>query len=450
MVTTGPSLPATVQWWWRGYQGLTTLTALGLWPWFLRRLRRRGLGESFAPRLGYALPPYQPDPAAPALWLHGVSVGEITAAQPLVQELRCWLPPDQILLSTGTETGQLVARRLFAPAHLVFYYPLDWPYAVRRYLRRLQPRVYAALETEIWPDFLLTARQTGVRLALLNARLSERSLRRYLKFKNYLSVIINIFSFIAAGSEGDAQRFLELGAAPERLIVTGSTKFSRSVDDKLRAQAAAYGELLQLLPTAPVFLAASTHPGEEEPLIAAYQRLRQEFPELRFWLAPRHPERAAAVGQLLDQARLPWQSWQALRRGAPLQPHAVLLIDTVGDLFALYGLADLIFVGGSLVPHGGQNILEPAAWGKVPLYGPHLENFRQAQEILEPAGAGLQLQGPADLLAIGRRLLARPEERQQRGEQARRALAPHQGAARRQAELLRRLFTAPSLAQFRL
>lgn len=432
---------------WRFYQGVTTAAALSLWPWFRWRLSRRGQGESFAARLGFALPEVPPAPS-PSLWLHGVSVGEIQAAAPLVQELRRYLAPGQILISTGTETGQIAARRLFAPAHPVFYYPLDWPYAVRRYLQHLRPRVYAALETEIWPDFLLTARQMGVRLALLNARLSDQSLRRYLKFRRYLSEIINIFSFIAAGSQVDAARFLELGAAPTKVVVTGSSKLARTVDDRLRAQAALYGEVLQVREDQPVFLAASTHPGEEEVLIAAYRRLRQEFPALRLWLAPRHPERAVAVAALLEKAGLAWQSWEKIRHRAPVRPGTVIVIDTVGDLFALYGLATLVFVGGSLVPHGGQNFLEPAAWGKVPVTGPYLHNFRYAQEILTQAAALFIVRQAAELVTLGRRLLAQPAEREAYGQRARLALQPHQGAAIRQATLLWQLFSAPAPEEF--
>lgn len=430
--------------WWRFYQGAATLAALGLWPWFYWRLRRRGRGESFAARLGYLLPPYQPQPDRPPLWLHGVSVGEIAAAQPLVQELSHWLPPQQILLSTGTETGQAVARRLFPPPFSVVYAPLDWPYAVQRYLHHLRPRVYAALETEIWPDFLLTAHQAGVRLALLNGRLSARSFRRYLKFKRYISVIINLFTFIAAGSDTDAARFLELGATPARVVVTGSSKFARTVDPAVQAQAAAYGRMLQVAAERPVFLAASTHPGEEELLLQAFGRWRRQFPALRLWLAPRHPERATQVAHLLAQAGLAWQSWRQVKAGAKFDPDAVLLIDTIGDLFSLYGLADLIVVGGSFVPHGGQNLLEPAAWGKVPIYGPYMDNFRPAQEILEAVGAGLPVKEVEELLLVGARLLAQPREREERGAKARQALAPHQGAARRQAELLWRLYAASS------
>jgi 3-deoxy-D-manno-octulosonic-acid transferase len=324
---------------------------------------------------------------------------------------------------------------LYAPANTVLYYPLDLPWAVRRYLDHLQPSLYVALETEIWPNFLLAAKNRGVKLALMNGRLSENSFRGYLRFNSYIDYIINLFDIIGAGSTEDARRFLALGAAPAKVVVTGNTKFERQPNPAAQAQADAFREQLRL-GGQPVFLAASTHPGEEAEIIAAYQELRRPFPALQLWLAPRHPERAAPVGQFLTQVGLSWQSWQKIQTGQEQRREAVVIIDTVGDLFALYSLADLIFVGGSLIPHGGQNILEPAAWGKVPLYGPHLNNFRAARKLLDNVEAGIRITDAASLAQAGRYCLEHPEEMQRRGQRGREALQIHQGAARRQAELL--------------
>jgi len=419
------------------YQGLTALAGVVGWPWFYWRLKSRGFGESFRPRLGLSLPPLAaaPRPGSPRIWLHGVSVGEIAGAEPLVRELERCLPQGQLFLSTGTETGQAVARRLYTPANTVLYYPLDLPWAVRRYLDHLQPSLYVALETEIWPNFLLAAKERGVKLALVNGRLSENSLKGYLRFNSYIQYIINLFDIIGAGSPEDAQRFLALGAAPAKVVVTGNTKFERRPNPAAQAQADAFREQLRCN-NQPVFLAASTHPGEEEVVMAAYQELRRPSPALQLWVAPRHPERAASVGQLLTQAGLSWQSWQKIQAGQEERREAVLIIDTVGDLFALYSLAALIFVGGSLIPHGGQNILEPAAWGKVPLYGPHLNNFRAARQLLEDVAAGIQITDAASLTQAGQYWLEHPEEMQRRGQQGREALQTHQGAAKRQAEVL--------------
>jgi 3-deoxy-D-manno-octulosonic-acid transferase len=417
------------------YRGLATLAGVAGWPWFYWRLKSRGFGESFLPRLGLTLPAFDTAAGHPRIWLHGVSVGEIAGVEPLVRELEQCLPQCGLFLSTGTETGQAVACRLYGPSHPVFYYPLDLPWAVRRSLDHIHPSLYVALETEIWPNFLVAAKTRGIKLALVNGRLSENSLRGYLKFKSYLKYIIDLFDLIAAGTPEDARRFLALGAAPEKVVCTGNTKFERRPNPAAQAQAQGFRERLRMQ-AGPVFLAASTHPGEEEIVLAAYQALRRPYPALQLLLAPRHPERAVAVSQLLSQAGLPCQYWHTLKTGEQERREAVVIIDTVGDLFALYSLADLIFVGGSMIPHGGQNILEPAAWGKVPLYGPYLNNFRAARQLLAEVDAGIQISDAASLIQAASYCLDHPEELHRRGQRGLKALGTHQGAAKRQAELL--------------
>lgn len=422
------------------YYGVSCLAGLLGWPLFYWHLKSRGRGESFWPRLGLRLPSIAPHSQWSRLWLHGVSVGEISAAEPLVRELQGHFVPAQLYLSTGTETGQAVARRLYPPPLTVFYYPLDLPWAVARYLAHLRPTLYIALETEIWPNFLCAAHRAGVKLALVNARLSDRSFRRYLKFRPLIIDIINYFDLIAASSDEDARRFRVLGVMPEKIVVTGSTKFDRMATAAASTEISGLQQRLRCQGE-PLFLAASTHAGEEEAVIRAYQALRVPYPSLVLILVPRHPERAPAVGQLLSQAGLPFHFWQPVKYGQEPRQRPVVLVDTVGDLFTLYALADLVFVGGTLVPHGGQNILEPAAWGKIPLYGPHLENFRPAKVLLEEVNAGQLVTDADSLIETGRHLLAHPEERSARGRRGRAALQRHQGAARRQAQLLRKLLS---------
>jgi 3-deoxy-D-manno-octulosonic-acid transferase len=455
------------------YQGLSALAGLLGWPYFYWHLKSRGRRESFLPRLGLELPP-PPPPGRPRLWLHGVSVGEILAALPLVQELQSRLPRAGFIISTGTETGQALARRHFAPLGcLVCYFPLDLPWAVNRYLDRLHPDIFIDLESEIWPNFLAAAHRRRVRLALVNARLSDKSFRRFIKYRRYLIDIINLYEIIAAGSPQDYERFQALGISGHKLHLTGNLKIDRlmamcgkdsgnlgagSPRPPLPAVRAALptpkpGEAEpaaqpctqqdwqnQLdLQKNPVFLAASTHPGEEETVLEAYRTLRGPYPALLLLLAPRHPERAAEIGRLLNARGLPYHSWSQVKSGLESRRHPVVLIDTIGDLFSLYGLADIVFVGGSLIPHGGQNILEPAAWGLAPIYGPHLTNFRWAQAILETAGAGIMIHDAASLAAAAQNLLDHPDTRRRLGNRARAALTPHDGAARRQAELIVRL-----------
>jgi 3-deoxy-D-manno-octulosonic-acid transferase len=422
----------------RLYKALTTVAGLLGWPCFYWHLKRRGRGESFRPRLGLRLPP-PPPPNRPRIWLHGVSVGEILAAQPLVQEIKRLLPQAGLIITTGTETGQAVARQHFTPLGAqVCYFPLDIPWAVGRYLEHLRPDIFVALESEIWPNFLTQARAQGVRLAVVNARLSDKSFRRYLKYRRYLIDILNNIELIAAGSPQAYQRWQALGLSTGKLYFTGNLKIDRLLKAREPKKVKELRRLIQGQEErrSPVFLAASTHPGEEDAVLQAYQALRDPYPALLLLLAPRHPERAPELGRLLESHNLPCHFWSRIQSGQETRRHPVVLIDTIGDLFSLYGLAEVAFVGGSLVNHGGQNILEPAAWGLAPVYGPHLQNFRWAQGILEEARAGTMIRDASSLAAALRRLLDHPELRREQGERARAGLTPHQGAARRQAELV--------------
>ncbi|MBM4300738.1 MAG: 3-deoxy-D-manno-octulosonic acid transferase [Deltaproteobacteria bacterium] len=423
------------------YKLVSAAAGLVGWPYFFWHLKSRGQGESFWPRLGLKLPAGLRPPGYPRLWLHGVSVGEIQAAIPLVAELRNLLPRAAFIISTGTESGQMLARKHFSPqGALVCYFPLDIPWAVRRYLDCLRPQVFIGLESEIWPNFLSQAHRMGVRLALVNARLSDNSLRSFLKYKRNLSDIFNLYDIVAPGSLPDLERFQRLGISPSRLNLTGNLKYDRLLQsrDELRLQEFR-GCLQGSQPGqagGPLWLAASTHPGEEELVADAFQELLAPYPALRLVLAPRHPQRAPDLARLLARRGLPCHLWTALKAGRETRTHPVVIIDTIGDLFTLCGAADVAFVGGSLIPHGGQNILEPAAWGRAPIYGPHLENFLWAKHILEAAGAGIMVKDAAALAQAVRHLLDHPQERRELGRRAQAALIPHQGAARRQAELI--------------
>ncbi len=424
------------------YRILTTLAGLVGWPYFWWHLKKRGRGESFRPRLGLELPPPAP-PGKPRVWLHGVSVGEILAAQPLFLELKRLLPQAAFIITTGTETGQAVARKFFRPlGALVCYFPLDVPWAVSRYLDHLRPDIFVALDSEIWPNFLTQARNRGVRLAVANARLSDKSFTRFVKYRRYVIDILNNIDLIAAGSAQDYDRFRSLGLPPGKLHLTGNLKIDRLLQAPQPDIVKDFRDVIQGLDglaQRPVFLAASTHPGEEDAVLEAFQRLKAPYPALLLVLAPRHPERTGELGGLLESRGLHFQLWSLLKSGREPRQAPVVLIDTIGDLFSLYGLADLTFVGGSLVPHGGQNILEPAAWGLVPIYGPNINNFLWAKAILDQARAGVMVRDVPSLTAALRRLLDQPALRRDQGQRARDALLPHQGAARRQAELVAEL-----------
>ncbi len=350
----------------------------------------RRVGERFA--LGLA--PLQPD----GIWLHAVSVGESIAAAPLVRELLARYPQLPITITCMTPTGSERIRALFPAEQYAgriqhCYLPYDLPWTAARFLRQLRPRLAVIMETELWPNFIAACERRAIPVVLANARLSERSARGYARFARLTAPMLARLQLIAVQSAAEAQRFLQLGARPEAVQVTGSIKFDLQVDAQLLARATAcradWG-------ARPVWIAASTHAGEDEIALAAHRQLLARWPQALLILVPRHPERFNSVYELCQR-----QGFATCRRSAGAQPQAtdaLLLGDTMGELLLLYALADVALVGGSLVANGGHNLLEPAALGKPVLSGPHLFNFLEISSQLREAGALREVQD-ADSLA---------------------------------------------------
>lgn len=350
----------------------------------------RRVGERFA--LGLA--PLQPD----GIWLHAVSVGESIAAAPLVRELLARYPHLPITITCMTPTGSERIRALFPAEQYAgriqhCYLPYDLPWTAARFLRQLRPRLAVIMETELWPNFIAACERRAIPVVLANARLSERSARGYARFARLTAPMLARLQLIAVQSAAEAQRFLQLGARPEAVQVTGSIKFDLQVDAQLLARATAcradWG-------ARPVWIAASTHAGEDEIALAAHRQLLARWPQALLILVPRHPERFNSVYELCQR-----QGFATCRRSAGAQPQAtdaLLLGDTMGELLFLYALADVALVGGSLVANGGHNLLEPAALGKPVLSGPHLFNFLEISSQLREAGALREVQD-ADSLA---------------------------------------------------
>lgn len=350
----------------------------------------RRVGERFA--LGLA--PLQPD----GIWLHAVSVGESIAAAPLVRELLARYPQLPITITCMTPTGSERIRALFPAEQYAgriqhCYLPYDLPWTAARFLRQLRPRLAVIMETELWPNFIAACERRAIPVVLANARLSERSARGYARFARLTAPMLARLQLIAVQSAAEAQRFLQLGARPEAVQVTGSIKFDLQVDAQLLARATAcradWG-------ARPVWIAASTHAGEDEIALAAHRQLLARWPQALLILVPRHPERFNSVYELCQR-----QGFATCRRSAGVQPQAtdaLLLGDTMGELLFLYALADVALVGGSLVANGGHNLLEPAALGKPVLSGPHLFNFQEISSQLREAGALREVQD-ADSLA---------------------------------------------------
>lgn len=412
-----------------GWPRLAYSTALHLLARLLwRRLRREhGLTDPRPLRLG-RIPETPPD--THMLWLHCASVGEVQAARPLIEALLERYPGHSLTVTTMTATGAERVRALAdgrQDGRLVHHFvPLDFPHAAARFVERLRPEIALFFETELWPNLLHACRTRGVPVAVLNGRLSPRALRGYRRLRPLLREALGCVDWLAAKSDEDAARFAELGMAAERTSVVGSLKFDIAPGDGTQKVSE---RLRTLLGRRQVWVAGSTHEGEEALLLAAHGRLRESYPEALLVLVPRHPQRFEAVASLCEQAG---QAPARRSRGErPEDGTAVYLADTMGELLALYGAADLAFVGGSLVPVGGHNLLEPAALGVPVLSGPELANFADVAEALRGADALVEVANEAALAEALTVLFADPAERRRLGEAGRAVVAANRGALSR-------------------
>ena len=409
-----------------------TLAALALvyTPAALARRLARGVPVHARARLGFLAPVAD----GPCAWVHAVSVGEAIAAAPLVDGLRRLYPELPLVVSTVTETGAHVVRERYAALGEHRFFPVDLPGAARRAVRALRPAFVIVMETELWPNTLRALAARGVPVLIANGRISDRSYRRYRLVRGFMRRVLRDVRVFAMQSEEDARRIIALGADPERVVVTGNLKHEPAADAPGAVDL--WRRLLGLYAGQRVWIAGSTHRGEEAPVLAAHRAARAECPDLTLVLAPRHPERTAEVLALVAAA-----GWPAVRRSElprEREPGAVIVLDTVGELATLYAIADVVFVGGSLVPHGGHNLLEAALRRKPVLSGPHTHNFRESTALLEAAGAALVVQGAEDLGRALGRLLADGALRAKMGEAGCEAAAARHGAVRETLELVRR------------
>jgi 3-deoxy-D-manno-octulosonic-acid transferase len=415
------------------------LYTLGLWlaaPLVLLRLllrsrRQPEYRQHLAERFGsYPSPAAGAQAAAsPVFWLHAVSVGETQAARPLVDALRSRYPDARIVLTHMTPTGRARAAELFAGSVESVYLPYDFPFAVRRFLRHFRPTLGMILETEIWPNLIALCREQSVPLHLVNARLSEQSAARYRRFPALTAGALRGFSSVLAQTEGDGEQLHALGAP--RVSVTGNVKFDALPDPAQLALGRAWREQW---PGRSVWVAASTREGEEVLVIDALRRVTA--PDALLVLVPRHPQRFAEVAALLEQAGVGYARRSAaggIEAAASIRIE-VLLGDSLGEMTAWYASCDLAFIGGSLLPLGGQNLIEACAVARPTLIGPHTWNFREASDQAVAAGAALRVDDPADLAAAVSSLLFDRERCAQMGKAALAFAESHRGATERTLE----------------
>ncbi len=402
--------------------------------WVYQMLRRGKYRRGFGERMGRVPARVRGASGQPVIWIHAVSVGEVLAVSGLVGQIRRAFPGYRVVISTTTDTGQELARKRFGEEN-VFYFPMDFALAVRRYLRAFRPELVVLAETEFWPNFLRLARESGARVAVVNARISDRSWPRYQRFRWALRRMLANVDLFLAQTESDKSRLESIGTDASRVQVSGNLKFDVTLPapppivEELRRGLAAEG-------AGPVLVCGSTVEDEEAPILRAFENLRVSHPRAVMILAPRHPERFDAVASLLEQMGI--SSHRRSRwDGEPLAG-GVFLVDTIGELAALYALADVAFVGGSLVPRGGHNIIEPAQHGVAIVTGNHTENFRDIVGLFQSRDA-VRIVGLAELPLVLMQLVDDDSERMALGRRAKETILSQMGATSRTLDALRPL-----------
>ena len=372
----------------------------------------------------------------PVIWLHAVSVGEAIASRPLLKALRDRYSGHCIVMSSTTETGRGVAGR-FPEPDLCIYFPFDFLPAVRRTLDAIKPKLIVIMETEIWPNFTREAALRGIPVILANGRISDRSFSRYLRFSWFFRHPLQLFSNLCMQTEADRERICAIGAPQARALIGGNLKYDIPVRQPTIAEKSDLRIRYSISAGLIILTAGSTHPGEEEHVLATYRELLNITDRLFLVLVPRHPERAGEVANMLERRGLIYRRRSALGKDHRMfRGGNVLLVDTIGELMDLYALSDMVFVGGSLVETGGHNLLEPASVGVPSIFGPHMTNFREIASLVLRYKAGIQVEDRAGLTAAFRGLIDNAEERRRLGKNGLRMIQENGGATERHMEVI--------------
>ncbi len=424
------------------YLALTSAFAIFLIPafWLHNRITGR-YRKHFGERLGFV-------PAgvvkglqgSPRIWFHAVSLGEVRVAAAIIEALRRTMPRCSIVLSTTTEHGRNLARETFGREIPVFYAPIDFIGSVRKALLTVQPHLMVFLETEIWPAWLFECRRMGIKTALINGRISAKSIGGYLKVRLFFREVLKNFDIFSMVLSEDAARIRAMGADPLKTEINGNAKYDllgSQTDPEIIKD---MRRILNLDGTQPVFVAGSTRSGEEAIIIDAYKVIREAFPDAILIIVPRHIERTGAIASLVENSGFKYQLRTQLEGDGERRTAPVVIINTFGELFRIYSVATVVFCGASLVPLGGQNPLEPAVWGKPVLYGPFMENFLDAKGLLESAGGGMQVSTTKELAEKALLFFKDPGKMEDCGIRAREAVLKNRGAAQRHALVIERLW----------
>ncbi len=410
------------------YNLLSLISFIAYLPWLLFKKGPENRLQYLKERLGIS------EYTNADIWVHAVSVGEVMAALPFLTSLKKEFPGIKIVLSTATYTGQKIAREKFPSADRTMYIPWDTWLTISKAVRTIKPKIFITIETELWPALFSTLKKNGSRIVLLNGRISPESLKGYKLIKPFMKKVLSYLDFIYMQGETDAERIVTIGADKKKAGIMGNFKFDIELDKKesVNWMDGVKGKIL---------LAGSTHKGEEEIVLDAYEEVKKSFPDLKLILAPRHPERFNEAEEILKRRNLNF-----IRRtdftvdSSQFTVHSqqtdIILLDTIGELSQLFSKADVTFIGGSLLPFGGHNILEPAYWGKPSIFGPHMENFPITKDFLME-GAAIMVKDPGGLAAAIKDLLENTEKAEHMGQKAKGIIDKNTGAVKKAVALVR-------------
>ena len=362
------------------------------------------------------------------IWFHAVSVGEVLAVMGLIKKIKISFPQYQIVVSTVTQTGYKLAQSQLAKNDVVIYAPLDISFIVRWYIKVIDPKIYISAETEIWPNLFTALADQKIPIVQVNGRLSEKSFKNYQRIKFLLKNVLNDVTAFCMQTPADAERIIPLGVDPQKVLVIGNMKF----DDLEHSMGSV--KVLSYKPQDLVWIAGSTHPGEEKIVLEVFKSLQKEFPALHLVIAPRHVGRTSEIVNLIQSEGLNPVKFSEIKSG--MESDSIVVVDTIGHLRELYRLATVVFVGKSLIGQGGQNIIEPAFFAKPIVVGPHMQNFKNILNLFQEAQAIVQIKDPQELVVEMRRLLQDPQYRKKLGESAKSVVVKNQGATEKTFQII--------------
>lgn len=422
------------------YNILLSITSILLSPLILfALLREEKYRMGLSQKLGF-LPPHlllKLSGSRP-VWIHAVSVGEVTSTIPLIQEIKKRYPSQKIILSTVTVTGNYTATIRVREVDAVIYFPLDYPFIVKKVIRQIKPKLFIILETELWPNILRELKRNNIPSVVVSGRISNRSYHKYRWGRFFFTKVLDNIHLFCMQTEVDTKRIINIGADKDRVTTVGNLKFDQCVPTITTEEKENLYNMLSLKEGQTIFIAGSTHKGEENIVLEVFKNLKKTYEDLILILAPRHPERFDEVADLLSHQKLRSIKKTKIKVAQKSNHHDIILLDTIGELSKLYSIGTIIFVGGSLVSTGGHNVLEPVTYKKAVIFGPHMDNFSEISRCLRESGGGLQVNNQEEFLSQTEMLLQNDVDRDKLGEKAFEVIAHNQGAINKSMEVIER------------